>query len=27
VPAIEAGFGGGFRLGVVLRAAQVKGWR
>jgi hypothetical protein len=27
VPAIEAGFGGGVRLGVVLRSAQVKGWR
>jgi hypothetical protein len=27
VPAIEAGLGGGFRIGVVLRQAQVKGWR
>lgn len=27
VPAIEAGFGGGFRIGFVLREAQKTGWR
>jgi hypothetical protein len=27
VPAIEAGFGGGFRVGFVLRRAQPTGWR
>jgi hypothetical protein len=27
VPAIEAGFAGGLRVGVVLRRAQVSGWR
>ncbi|HWZ60293.1 MAG TPA: hypothetical protein VNW46_15045 [Gemmatimonadaceae bacterium] len=27
VPAIEAGFGGGFRIGFVLRRAQPTGWR
>lgn len=27
VPAIEAGIGGGVRVGVVLRRGQVTGWR
>jgi len=27
VPAIEAGLGGGFRIGFVLRRAQPTGWR
>jgi hypothetical protein len=27
VPAIEAGYGGGFRIGFVLRRAQPHGWR
>jgi len=27
VPAIEAGFAGGLRVGVVLRRAQITGWR
>jgi hypothetical protein len=27
VPALEAGVGGGVRIGVVLRQAQVTGWR
>lgn len=27
VPAIEAGYGGGFRIGLALRQAQPTGWR
>jgi hypothetical protein len=27
IPAIEAGLGGGFRIGFVLRRAQPTGWR
>ena len=27
VPAIEAGYGGGFRIGLVIRRAQPVGWR